>query len=149
MKKLNNYIIEKLKLSRNNKIQEFTELDTKNIDMMLDILKASFIGLWVQHFKSHPDIFRKISYSLKSIYRKQVDYDNIYNILNDYYQYNYDLENNEVKKSLHNIVHYYLVFLDQLINMKTVNIPCVGGEVKGYQLYWNEWRKYSEKYDIS
>lgn len=149
MKKLNQFIIEKLKLSRNIKIQEFTELDTKNINMMLDILKASYVGLLVQHFKSHSDIFRKISYSQKSIYRKQVDYDNIYNILNDYYQYNYNLEDNEVKKSLHNIVHYYLKFLDILINMKTVNIPCAGGKVKGYDLYWNEWRKYSEKYQIS
>jgi len=149
MKKLNQFIIEKLKLNKNKKVEEYTELDTKNIDMMLDILKASYIGLWVQHFTIKPDVFHQIGYSKISIYKRKVNYDNIYNILNNYYQYNYDLEDNNVKKSLYDIVHYYLKFLDQLINMKTVNIPCAGGEVKGHYLYLNEWRKYSEKYDIS
>lgn len=149
MKQLNNFIQEKLKLNKDSKISEMTKLDLHNTDMMIDILKASFIGLYKQHFEHKNDPFKQAGLSTYSIRKTQVDYENIVNILNNYYNYSFDIEEIKDKNSdLYKIIHYYLTPLGDLINMKKVNIKCCGGLMNGYDIYWEEWKKYVKENNI-
>lgn len=149
MNNLNQYIQEKLKISSKSKINniDYTILDMHDVSMMIKVLKASFIGLYKQHIESR-NIFKQQGLSRYIIIRRNVDYDNIYNILNNYYEYNFDLKNDNVKKSLQNLIKYYFDYLDKLINFKNVNIKIAGGDISGYNLYWLDWHNYIEKNPI-
>ena len=142
------FILEKLKISSKSKINniDYTTLDMHDVNMMIKVLKASFIGLYKQHFESR-NIFKQQGLSKKVILRRNIDYDNIYNILNDYYEYNFDLNDNNVKKSLQNLIKSYLDYLDKLINFINVSISCCG-EINAQSLYWIDWHNYLEKNPI-
>ena len=150
MKTLNNIIQEKILISKNTKVDniKYTHLDFNNKDMMLDILRAEFISLYEQHFKRKPDPFKQKGLSIFTIRRTAVDYKNVIKVLNSpMFGYNFNFIEVEDKHSqLHNLIHYYLTPLDDLINMKTVNVKCAGGVIKGQNLYWNDWKEYKEKY---
>ena len=149
MNNLNQYIQEKLKISSKSKISniDYTTLDMHDVSMMIKVLKASFIGLYKQHFESR-NIFKQHGLGNHIIRRRNVDYDNIYNILNDYYEYNFDLKNDSVKKSLQDLIKYYFDYLDKLINLKNVNIKIAGGDINAHNLYWLDWHNYIEKNPI-
>ena len=144
-----NFIQEKLKISSKSKINniDYTILDMHDVNMMIKVLKASFIGLFKQHFQSK-NIFKQQGFGGKIIRRRNIDYDNIYNILNDYYKYNFDLNDNNVKKSLQDLIKYYLDYLDKLVNFKHANVKIAGGDISGYDLYWLDWHPYLEKNPI-
>ena len=117
--------------------------------MMLDVLKATFIGLYKQHFIQKPDVFKRKGLCQFIIRKTQVDYTNIINVLNEFYNYNFPIEEIDNKKSdLYETIHNYLNPVNDLINCKIVNIERAGGEIKGADIYWNDWKKYVKKYNI-
>ena len=69
------FILEKLKISSKSKINniDYTTLDMHDVNMMIKVLKASFIGLFKQHIESK-NIFKQQGLSKKVILRRNIDY---------------------------------------------------------------------------
>ena len=144
MKKLETYIIEKLVINKN--IKAITKVNTDDEEMMINILKATFISLYL----NYQEDFKQSGLSIYHIRRTKVKYDNVGSILNDYYKYNFNLENiNDKNDTLHQIIHKFLDPLEFLINMrKNIKVPYISEKQNGFDIYWKDWKEYVDKNKI-
>lgn len=133
MKKIITYIQEKLIINKDSK-SSITILDLSNENMLMDMLRATFIS-----------IMKNSSYKLRGlstyvIKRNDVKYDDIINILNEYYHYNFNINDIKDKNNLlYQTLHNFLDPLDKLLNMKKIKVKGFSNIVDGSKIYFNDW----------
>ena len=147
MKKLSIYVQEKCLINKNTHL--YTKLDMNDKDMLINILKAEFISLYMQHFNDvgyHPSPFKQKGISTYSIRRTLVNYKNIIDILNKEYNYEFDVDEVSNKNSdMYKLLNYYLKPLEDLINFKTTYVKYINQNISGSDIYWKDFKSYYKK----
>ena len=153
MKNLKEIIQEKLVITKDTK-EKYQTLGTNSSggidipkDILIDSIKSAFIS-----------IFKNVTYKLVSngkyysIKRSELDWKDIIEILNTEYNHNLDPKyadensNGDYKR----VMRLFMSHIENLLNMRTVyiNIGDERIELKGKDIYWNDWVKYRDKYNL-
>ena len=141
MKNINNYIIEKFEISNNT--NAFTSFDDTNEDMLKDIIRATYISIYKN--RSYKDGARLGTFNVQ---RTQVNYKDIAEILNTYYNYNFSTtEFIRTSTNVYKFIKKYSVpACSILINFKSAKISKYNITMDGSKMYWDDWVDYRKKY---
>ena len=150
MNNIKQYIQEKLILNKSVKKSDkkITDIDNTNSDMILSIIKSVFIS-----------IYKNKTYKIKGlanyhIVRTEINWEDIIKILDEEYNYKIDSDLADKKQGkLQTTVRKLLDGIEKLINMKSLCYKSPNNDetilIKGSDLYWNDWKNYTKKYNIN
>lgn len=143
---IENYILEKLVIGKNI-IHKRMEFDPTDEQMVYRLLCAGMIYL----FKYRAKLLSLNGMAKYSIKRSQLNYQEIIEIFNDYYDYTFRVDDFTLHGKFYNYMKKTIIpHLDKLINMKRVNYKYedVSYIFSGYDMYWKEykpWQSQNEK----
>lgn len=142
---LNPNITEKLHINNNVKLKN-VDMDNVDKDLLLAIIKSVFISVYKNR------TYKIIGVSKYSIKRSEIKWEDILEILET--EYNYMMDEEEVlnkKGKFQTFVRKRFDLIEGLINMKTSIVKTMDGPLvlKGSDIYWNDWKQYREKYDLT
>ena len=147
MKSLQNIILEKLTLSQKN-VKSYSEFDKSNKDMIIDIIKATFICVY-KNFN-----FKIAGTSRYVIKRTEVKYDDIAEILNEFYHYQFAVDEfTNIRSDIHKFIKKTVIpSVQLLVNMKTIVLKIPNSDeqtiIKGKDIYFNDWTEYRKNHKV-
>ena len=109
---INNYISEKLHLNK-----DFESSEINNIDKVKDIIIATYLCIMIYK------IYKENSTFQKQIYWGRIDYEEIINILNNYFQYSFSMSDiNRRDGDIFLLIKKHRRIIEWLVNRSRVTI---------------------------
>lgn len=133
MKEINSYIIEKLKINKNSKIEKI-DPNITSIEFIKDIFISTFIECLRNKNYKENSIFEK------NIYISKIDIEYVIKLLNNLFNYDYEY-NILTREEIYDIIKKNINRITSLVNLKTVRVDDY--VLNGYDLY----DKYSDIID--
>jgi len=129
-----------------NKMADITEFNPDDIDMIKKLLISIYLSLQSKHTYKIQGISR---YTIR---RLQVDYENIIEILNKQFKYNFNVSDEiKPKSDLRMWIKAHWKVIEKIFNFRAVKFV-VGNEnlfIKGYDIYWGYWKEYRKTFETT